>query len=236
MNSKTWLLSAAVLLTACGPESLDDDPDVLDSDTASIVGGRRDKNHPAVVALDNAQCTGTLISRKTVLTAGHCIGFASEVRFGTEAQRPTLTVRIARQVRHPSYGRGAADDLGLLELAFPVTEIAPIPIFRGRLAQNDVGRTVRHVGFGRTHARGSGTRMTVAYPIRVIRDGAFESGANGEQTCSGDSGGPGLIDTPNGERIAGVVSLGDARCRKTGWDARVDTDVAWIDATSAQWE
>jgi secreted trypsin-like serine protease len=43
----------------------------------------------------------------------------------------------------------------------------------------------------------------------------------GSGPCSGDSGGPNLVITPGGERVAGVISFGDQQCAQFGVSGRV---------------
>src|SRR5205809_262849 len=70
-----------------------------------------------------------------------------------------------------------------------------------------VGRDIRHVGFGvadEATGDGRGSKRTATYPVTKLDPEIVWSGGPGKQTCSGDSGGPGLLD---GE-LAAVVSDG----------------------------
>ena len=48
-------------------------------------------------------------------------------------------------------------------------------------------------------------------------------------TCNGDSGGPAFMRIDGVETIVGVTSYGNADCSDGGFDARVDSDLAFID-------
>src|SRR5262252_3730915 len=70
-----------------------------------IVGGIPELNHRYVVAVGNdtrAFCSGTVISRHTVLTAGHCIGAVTRVYFGPTVAGAT-TINVVQQVRDPMF-------------------------------------------------------------------------------------------------------------------------------------
>ena len=56
---------------------------------------------------------------------------------------------------------------------------------------------------------------------------AWATAATG--TCNGDSGGPALMKIDGVETIVGVTSYGNADCSDGGFDARVDSDLAFID-------
>lgn len=204
----------------------------------AIVGGGIDPGDPAVVVITAEAlpvCTGTLIAPNTVLTAGHCVKPLGDTvtyyaGFGPDTGHLQKRVKLARQLMHPSYaGEGKPYDIGLLELATPVDDIAPVALRQTTLSDDDVGVELRHVGFGiddETAHTGWGTRRDVRYPLNRIDDELIWSGAPGKQTCDGDSGGPALI----GDELVAVVSDGP-NCHEDGVDARVDTQLTWIRET-----
>ena len=215
------------------------------TETSAIRGGATDDGDPGVAALSvlgvYSYCTATLIAPKTILTAGHCVLSGMEADFGTDASNPTQAIDVKTTVRHPMYSaEGAPYDFALMELASPPTNIAPVALDGAALGSADVGRTIRHVGFGVTDdstSAGGGARRTVSYTINKIDGMLVYSGAPGEQTCTGDSGGPGLVMSDAGEVIATVTSDGpDCQLSQDGWDDRVDLVQDWIVATVSMWD
>ncbi len=237
---------ACLLFLGCAPAAEDE----LRSTQQEIVGGAVDTGDPAVVAFAEdgvPLCTGTLVGSLTVVTAAHCVlgvraNAQLSIAFGTNAFAPTRTVAVTQAFRDARYtGNSPGHDVGVLRLATAVTDVAPVPLNTTPLQQGDVGKMLRHIGYGVTNGTnqtGFGTRRQVALPIRQVTTLELESGATGKQTCNGDSGGPALMVTAGhtAERLIGITSYGDEACTQSGFDTRVDTVAEYVRTTAAGWE
>ena len=210
-------------------------------------GGTTDDGDPEVVALSilglYSYCSATLIAPHTLLTAGHCNLVGMEADFGTQADSPTQSIGVSDVSVHPMYsGEGKPYDFALMKLGSDPVGITPAVLDGTSLTDADVGQTIRHVGYGVTDdstSAGGGTRRTVSYPLNRIDSILIYSGAAGEQTCTGHSGGPGFMKLEGQamETLVGVVSDGpNCDLSEDGWDDRVDLVQDWIVQTVSAWD
>jgi hypothetical protein len=195
---------------------------------------------PALVDMPG-EGQGVLIAPQWVVTAAHAApmqmqGMDDEVSIGGVAHK------VARVITYPGYKRlpdklvkqalasgdiskvwaflASSNDIALIELASPVTDVTPVPLYRGN---KEVGMTVELVGKGATGNGTAGqdphsshrTVLRRAYNVIVGADARyvwyrFDSPPSALPlegvTGSGDSGGPLLIGDGSSRRLVGLAS------------------------------
>jgi len=182
---------------------------------------------------------GVLIAPQWVVTAAHAApmqGMEDDVTIGGVAHK------VKRVITYPGYKKlpaklvkealaagdfskahaflASSNDIALIELASPVTDVTPVPLYRGN---KEVGMTVELVGKGAT---GNGTKGQDPHsPHRTVLRRAFNVivGADSRYvwyrfdppssalplegiTGSGDSGGPLLTGDGSSRQLVGVAS------------------------------
>jgi secreted trypsin-like serine protease len=197
-------------------------------------------------------CSGTLIGKRLVCTAGHCFeDQPTKVFVGDSVATPGREYRIrdGGLVRHTNYHLEQVphNDLTLLILEKDVEGVAPIKI--ASTPACDAMKTVRIVGFGNTNKGGSqgyGTKR-VADVIVVSPDGVrFQGSKYGADpglefvaedrhadSCTGDSGGPAFLAGATGNwSLAGATSratvAASVPCGDGGIYVRMDKYLPWI--------
>lgn len=158
----------------------------------------RDQNGNAVGA-----CSGTVIGRRSILTAAHCLdGDTAIVRvwFGSGSE-----ITADSFVMHPTYisNPNTGLDLGIVRMAEDLPRL-PVAVLTGRDAR--VGETAVIAGWGRDQDSIPATlragSTTISAVNAVYLETMFSAGA--ASICSGDSGGPLLLSEGNRWAIAGV--------------------------------
>lgn len=177
-------------------------------------------------------CSGTLISEQVVLTAVHCtqgeVATTLRVLFGPDDYAPEYTVPVASKREHPSV------DLALLILqSAPTFPVTPIPILPYALTSVVEGQDVETAGFGDTQSSATG-RFFAVERLYNVDPSTFDVDGFGQRgVCFGDSGGPALYPTPEGDvRTLGDLSEGDANCGNQDTFVRADAVRAWIEQST----
>jgi hypothetical protein len=220
---------AALLLlrgTGCAPA---DGPLPLDAAEArqEVRNGTPATGDSAVVGIaagGEVGCTGVIIRPRVVVTAAHCLaGHPDTVLVGPSAAKG-VHVGVAQAWPSPDYRAGAADhDIGLLLLREPL-DVAAIPVRAQPMTDEDAGRSVRFVGFGREdpEERGDARRMQGTAVLGELDALTFSLTPSPSSACAGDSGGPVLGAGGGGEVLLGVISRGDEACAVRASAVRVD--------------
>ncbi len=168
-------------------------------------------------------CTASLVSERTLLTAGHCVedyGRGTlEVHFGSSVDEPAQARLVNDIVLHPEYDpTTSAFDLAVLWLDAAVP-LAPLTLYPGTPDAEWIDRPLRTVGFA------SGERRTGTVAVGELDQDTITYLPAPDMTCRGDSGGPVLATVDGVEQVVGVTSAGDIACEAWGAAAQVDERV-----------
>ena len=208
----------------------------------------------AVVNIGN--CSGTLISNDTVITASHCVCGGSgtfppancatrkTVRFtnvlpaggGTVRQDVTVGADV---LVHPDFNNGGwlVNDYTLLHLDTPASQLVNVKPIAASNQLPAVGETHTLVGYGGAHDPCDGTFGTKRKGNSVLDNIFVYGGAAGRTltyndtlvfACPGDSGGAAISSTTG--RLLGVCSTGDFDTN-TNYDPTSEV-WAWIRANA----
>lgn len=215
---------------------------------------------------------GALIAPRWVVTAAHVIPLHSGLKDVVIGGMPR---RVERVVVHPGYKRppqalidqalatgeavlvlvllASSDDIALVKLSEPVTDVVPVAIYKGR---DEANKIVKLVGKGATGTGANGHDLDGPHRTELRRAFNKITSAHDRWLChvfdappsalplegmlgNGDSGGPALIEADDEWKLAGMASWkffqGDIRTTRpgrygqTGCYVRLSHYVEWID-------
>lgn len=209
-------LVMATLMAACGSDLPDPDA-TLASETTDYPGVVK------VVAQDGSLCTGSVIGRRAVLTAAHCI--ETEGAYRVTVASTMFSTETRRILGSPEVD--SSTDIGILIFDTDIATDDQI-ISLGNAVSN--GETLRLVGYGCTDIdtrAGAGTKragVNIVSDInehiefvtpRISRAARSLYGAdNRTGSCFGDSGGPALETNSEGKLVqvgvAHTLALGES--------------------------
>lgn len=212
----------------------------------------------ALVELDDAGalvggCTAAVVAPRLILTAGHCVDNDAfdTVIFGSDVEDPDapdfLAIGVEQCVAHPEFELTfAANDVGYCVLSADAPDIPMVPPLAGCEAEIlSPGRQLLSVGYGRTESASAGGDagrgikrwgQQEIQPLEFLTNNIVTLGDNAT-ACNGDSGGPALVEFPDGSwRIAGISSTvhptSGNRCGVGNVYEVLHTLLPWIESDS----
>ncbi len=224
--------------------------DVLGKIQPYIIGGEETKSYKNVGAIlinGRLHCTGTVVGKKTILTAAHCL-------HGYEDQIDGMSFLLGYNLLQPEFGpvkierfkypkgivsgfkfnpKTLEDDIGLVYLQNSLDVKASTlhlgePAWYKILENKD---NLIFVGFGYdvidNQKVGSGIKREAAWTINGISNRRVTFNVPNRNTCKGDSGGPAFIISSRSLIQVGITSGGDPECT-LGFETRIDAFSGWL--------
>ena len=195
-------------------------------------------------------CGGTLITATAILTAAHCVADTqvAYVRFDMSEGLKGRKIGVISRIWHQNYSKESnINDIGILRLAKPVTEVQPASL----PPVNDIPlrelASLSVVGYGEDQNGARPTSAAISRQQDLTSEGSVYFDSFNEElliaaarfvpadqvysgACRGDSGGPLFSKFGSTSTLVGIVSYGAADCTTSKPSAytRVSSYLEWI--------
>ena len=164
----------------------------------SVVTDQTTWKHVVLVKSDDHFCSGSLVAKNAVLTAGHCLQPSLRVGFVKPGQQP-IYYRVIKTVAHPLFATARhANDIAILKL----NGDAPMgwePVSLSDDNSDPLNKDVTVFGYGLTFISSIDgnrenypqLRMAPVHTVDFFETNVVDlNGKSQESLCEGDSGGP----------------------------------------------
>ncbi|MEN3930431.1 trypsin-like serine protease [Microvirga sp. W0021] len=205
------------------------------------------RNTVMILKSNGGVCSGLVVAHDVVLSAAHCASGADQFRihYRDRNSQPVMLEPSEKRV-HPRYipgavkARKASVDLALFRLSNPL----PSDFSSARLSSRHPteGERITIAGFGVSqngNPRSMGTlntlTLTVREPYGPGRLLIWEQAPQGTGICSGDSGGPQLVD----DKVFAITAWAEisktSLCGSQAQGILLGPQRVWIEQTMARW-
>jgi len=222
---------------ACAPHDLL--PEGAACHEQGIIGGTTTQDWPAVGLYYSwnygVMCTATLVNESVILTAAHCIDYSGYgdvffVGYNFDHMNNSNSYTLTDCIAAPN-----GTDIAVCLLAQPLTTVDIIPVNTTPMDNSWVGEWLHYVGFGSNTyygGPGSGLKRETSIQLYEIYSYDYVHYTPGTNICSGDSGGPSLVDINGHWHVAGVNSAVSSNdwdaCSGWGYEVRVDRSLDFL--------